>query len=265
MSEVLHDRVRLDATGPVGVVTLARPEAGNALDLAMGEALREAGQRLQAAAADGAVRSILVAAEGKIFCVGGDLREFSAVDDAGAHVARVADAAHGFLTALRESGVPVVVAVQGVAAGGGLGFALVGDVILAARSARFRVAYTAAGLSPDCGTSYRLGRALGPALAADLVLTNRPFDAADAERWGLVSRVVDDQALAATAAEVAGSLAAGSREALAQALRLVRAGQDRDWHTQLDDEAATISRLIVEPDGQEGVAAFLGKRSPVFG
>lgn len=261
MSELLHERVRVDDAGPVGVLTLARPGAGNALDLAMGEALREAADRLARAEA---VRVVLLAAEGPVFCVGGDLRELGAADDPSELLARTADSVHAALTTLRELGRPTVTAVQGVAAGGGVGVALAGDLVLVGEGTRFLTAYTAAGLSPDCGVSWRLGRALGPALAADLMLTRRPFGARDAERWGLVSRVVPDAELLGRAAEVAGQLAAGSAPAQAEALRLLRAAPATDWRPHLADEAATISRLAGEDDGREGVAAFLGKRSPAF-
>lgn len=260
-SELLHERVRVDDVGPVGVLTLARPGAGNALDLAMAEALREAAARL--ARAD-AVRVVLLAAEGPVFCVGGDLREFGSADDPSDLLARTAEGVHGALTTLRELGRPTVTAVQGVAAGGGVGVALAGDLVLAGEGTRFLTAYTSAGLSPDCGVSWRLGRALPPALAADLLLTRRPFGARDAERWGLVSRVVPDAELLARAVEVAGQLAAGSSPAQAEALRLLRAAPDRDWAPHLQDEAATIARLAGGPDGREGVAAFLAKRAPSF-
>ena len=259
---LLRDRVRLSLDAGVGRLTLARPDAGNALDLAMGAALREAGRRLQTY--DG-LRVVRVDAEGPVFCVGGDLREFAGVADPAAHVAELAAAVHDGLTALHELPVPVVGVVQGVAAGGGVSVALVADVVLMARSASLRVAYTAAGLSPDCGVTLALARALGPARAMDLALTNRALSAEQAEQWGLVSRAVDDDALDAEAGKVVRLLAAGPCDALAATSELVRAAAGADWRTHLDAEAASIARLAGSADGREGVAAFLGKRRPEFG
>jgi 2-(1,2-epoxy-1,2-dihydrophenyl)acetyl-CoA isomerase len=258
---LLRDRVRLELAGAVARVVLARPQTGNAVDLETASALQEAGERLQAAPG---LRVVRIEAEGKAFCVGGDLRDFAGADDPGAHIAATADAAHRGLTALRELPVPLVGVVHGVAAGAGIGIALVADVVLAARSARFVVAYTAAGLSPDCGVSWHLARALGPARAADLLLTNRALSAEDAERWGLVSRVVDDADLARTADDVVARLASASTGALVEARRLARAAVTRDWSDHLADEAATIARLAGTPDGREGVRAFLDKRQPAF-
>lgn len=258
---VLHDRVRLSLDGGVGRLTLARPAAGNALDAAMGAALREAGQRLQAY---DALRVVRVDAEGRVFCVGGDLREFAGAADPTAHVAELATAVHDGLTALHELPVPVVSVVQGVAAGGGVGVALVADVVLMARSATLRVAYTAAGLSPDCGVTLALARALGPARAMDLALTNRALSAEQAEQWGLVSRAVDDDALDAEADALVQLLATGPRKAFATTRDLVRAAAHADWRAHLDAEAGAIAHLAGTPDGREGVAAFLEKRPPRF-
>jgi 2-(1,2-epoxy-1,2-dihydrophenyl)acetyl-CoA isomerase len=262
MQQLLRERVRLAVDGSVGTISLARPGAGNALDLDMTVALREAAHRLTSY--DG-LRVVRLDADGRAFCVGGDLREFAGAGDPSAHVAEVAAAAHDALTVLRELPVPVVSVVQGVAAGGGVGLALVANLVLMARSATLRVAYTAAGLSPDCGVTLALGRALGPARAMDLALTNRALSAEQAEGWGLVSRVVDDGALGQEADAVVQLLATGAHEALRATKDLVRSGVDADWRGHLDAEAASIARLAGTPDGREGVAAFLQKRPPRFG
>ncbi len=263
MAEVLHGRVRWEMSGPVGRLTLARGEAGNALDLAMAEGLRDAAHRI--AAGRGDVGCVLLDAEGPNFCVGGDLREFAAAADPSTYVQRLADTVHEALVVLVGSPVPVVTVVQGVAAGAGIGLALGGDLILAGRSARFRTAYTAVGLSPDCGVSWFLPRLLGTARAMDLVLTNRVLPAEDAERSGLVSRVVDDVDLGMEAVTTARLLAEGPREAIAQTKRLMRTALCADLEKHLVEEARAIARLIGTPDGREGVAAFLGKRPPRFG
>jgi 2-(1,2-epoxy-1,2-dihydrophenyl)acetyl-CoA isomerase len=260
--DLVRERVRLVVRGSVASVTLASPATGNALDLAMAEGLQDVATDI---AGRPGLRAVQLDAEGRTFCVGGDLREFGAVADPASHVERVAAAAHGAITLLRGLSAPVVCVVQGAAGGGGLGLALVGDVVLAARQARFRVAYTAAGLSPDCGVSFHLGRVLGPALALDLALTNRSLTAEEAERCGLVSRVVDDGDLVVLASSVVRQLADGPAHALAATKRLLRAAADRSWDDQLAAEAASIAKLAGSAEGREGIAAFLERRAPTFG
>ena len=253
--------VRVVVRGPLARLTLNAPDKGNALDLALARALEQAVLHV-ASLPDVAV--LRLDAEGRAFCVGGDLREFAGVLEPRTHVARVAASAHAALTALREMAAVVVTVVQGVAAGGGLGLALAGDVILAARSARFRSAYTAAGLSPDCGATARLVAAVGAVRTMDLVLTNRTLAADEALTWGLVSRVVDDEELETVAAEVVERLASGAREALIASKRLVHDAPSRTFVQQLDAEARSIAALSATPDGREGINAFLAKRPPRF-
>lgn len=248
---------------PDGVVELRLddPGRGNALDLRTAEALRDATARV-AADPGGAV---LLRSAGGAFCVGGDLRAFAGRGgETGAYVQAVATAAHAAIQALYEMPVPVVTAVRGAAAGGGIGLALVGDVVLAARSARFRLAYTAVGLTPDCGASWFLPRLVGPRLAADLILTNRVLTGDDAERCGLVSRSVDEDALDETAHRTAAELAAGPGEALRAAKRLLRdGGGDTDGgglRRHLAEEARSIAALAGGFEAQARMASFLSPR-----
>ncbi|MGI5192389.1 enoyl-CoA hydratase/isomerase family protein [Streptomyces sp. CA-288835] len=245
---------------PDGVVELRLedPGRGNALDLPTAEALRDATAEV-AADPGGAV---LLRAAGAAFCVGGDLRAFAGRGEGtGAYVHAVATAAHAAVRTLYELPVPVVTAVRGAAAGGGIGLALVGDIVLAARSARFRLAYTAMGLTPDCGATWLLPRLVGPRLATDLVLTNRVLTGDEAELLGLVSRVVEggevDEAAYRTAAELAG----GAGEALRAAKRLLRdegAGEGLSRH--LDEEARLIAGLAGSDEAQARMTAFLAPR-----
>lgn len=254
--------VRLVVDGPVARLTLAAPERGNPLDLAMATGFQRAVEQIASLPEVAVVR---LDAQGKAFCVGGDLREFAGVADPAAHVALVAAAAHAGLSRLRELPVTVVSVIQGAAAGGGLGIALAGDIVVAARSVRLRSAYTAAGLSPDCGVIAQLSAALGRARTLDLVLTNRTVMAEEAAQWGLVSRVVEDEQLDDAASEIVTALASGARQALTASRRLVHAAPLRTYAEQLDAEAASIAALCATPDGREGIAAFLSKRSPRFG
>ncbi|GAQ59709.1 enoyl-CoA hydratase/isomerase family protein [Streptomyces scabiei] len=244
---------------PDGVVEvrLDDPGRGNALDLATAEALRDTTSRV-AADPGGAV---LLRATGGTFCVGGDLRAFTGLGDGtSAYVHAVATAAHAAIQALHATPVPVVTAVRGAAAGGGVGLALVGDIVLAARSARFRLAYTDVGLTPDCGASWFLPRLVGPRPAADLILTNRVLTGEDAERWGMVSRCVEDGELDGAAHRTAAGLAAGAGDALRAAKALLRGRDEDSLAAHLAEEARQIAALAGRPEAQERMASFLAAR-----
>ncbi|WP_327320225.1 enoyl-CoA hydratase/isomerase family protein [Streptomyces sp. NBC_01235] len=244
---------------PDGVVELRLddPGRGNALDLRTAEALRDTAREV-AADPGGAV---LLRATGGSFCVGGDLRAFAGRGaQTGPYVHAVATAAHAAIQALHEVPVPVVTAVRGAAAGGGIGLALVGDIVLAARSARLRLAYTAIGLTPDCGASWFLPRLVGPRRAADLILTNRVLTGGDAEAWGLVSRCVDDDELDDAAYRTSADLAAGAGDALRAAKSLLRAGAGDELRRHLAEEARSIAALADGREAQDRMASFLAAR-----
>ncbi|WP_330292698.1 enoyl-CoA hydratase/isomerase family protein [Streptomyces sp. NBC_00576] len=243
-----------------GVVELRldAPGRGNALDLSTAEALRD---RASEVAADPG-GAVLLRSTGGNFCVGGDLRSFTGRGaETGAYVHAVASAAHVAIQALYELPVPLVTAVRGAAAGGGIGLALVGDVVLAAPSARFRLAYTAIGLTPDCGASWFLPRLVGPRRAADLILTNRVLTGDDAEQWGLVSRCVDDGELDETAHRTAAGLAAGATDALRAAKGLLHLGAGDDLRRHLAEEARSIAALADGREAQNRMASFLAPKS----
>lgn len=245
---------------PDGVVELLLDDPGrkNALDLPTAEALRDAAAEVTAEPG----RAVLLRAAGGNFCVGGDLRAFAGRGaDTAPYVHAVATAAHEAVRALHELPVPVVSAVRGAAAGGGIGLALAADLVVAARSARFRLAYTAIGLTPDCGASWVLPRLLGPRRAADLILTNRVLTGEDAERWGLVSRLVDDDELDQTAYRTAAELAAGSGAALRAAKGLLRAGAEAPLEEHLATEARSIADLAGGAQARAAMDAFLAARS----
>ncbi|MFJ5731621.1 enoyl-CoA hydratase/isomerase family protein [Streptomyces paradoxus] len=233
------------------------PGRGNALDLRTAELLRESAREV-AADPGGAV---LLRSAGGSFCVGGDLRAFAGRGaGTGAYVHAVASAAHAAVQALYELPVPLVTAVRGAAAGGGIGLALVGDIVLAARSARFRLAYTAIGLTPDCGASWFLPRLVGPRRAADLILTNRVLTGDDAERWGLASRSVEDEDLDDAAHRTAAGLAAGAGDALRAAKELLRAGTGDELRRHLAEEARLIAALADGREARSRMASFLAAR-----
>ncbi|MFI0820901.1 enoyl-CoA hydratase/isomerase family protein [Streptomyces sp. NPDC021098] len=255
-------RVGLDIDDGLAQLTLRRGEAGNAIDLDMARALLDAARTC---AAEG-VRAVLLTGEGKSFCVGGDLREFSRLSGAALeqHLTAVTDALHDALRTLAAGDAPVVAAVQGAVAGAGLGLAASADVTLAADTASFTAAYTGIGYSPDAGVSWFLPRLVGPKRALDLLLTNRRVLAAEAADIGLVSRVVAPDRLAAEAVHTAGALRRGPTAAFGATRRLVAAGLTDGLGPHLDREARAIAAAAASETGREGVAAFLGKRPPDF-
>lgn len=264
MSENILDRVVYQLVDGVARIELARSSAHNSLDKQMGEALHLAAGRAATAAANGEARVVVVSAQGRVFSVGGDLGDFAAADDRGAQVKAAADQLHAALALLRSLEVPVVSVINGTAAGGGLGFALAGDIVIAAAEAKLVMAYTASGLTPDCGVTSIVSDRVSWPRAMDLALTNRLITGVEAADWGLVSRAVPAADLDTTVEAIVSGLHNGPSGALAATKRLMAEARDRAFADQLDHEAASIARFIAEPDGVEGIDAFLGKRKPVY-
>jgi 2-(1,2-epoxy-1,2-dihydrophenyl)acetyl-CoA isomerase len=253
--------VDIDVRDRIARITLNRPDTGNALNLELATALAQAAQGLQGSD----VGAVILTGAGKAFCVGGDLHYMRDADEVGDAVLRLATQFHAALEALGALDAPVISAVRGAAAGGGMSLAIAGDVVLAAESAHFTLAYTAIGFSPDGGSSWTLPRLVGPRRAAELMLLNERLDAAAARELGLVTRVVPDEALDDEAAALARRLADGPARAHGAVKRLLRESPTRGFAEQMAEEARTIAALADAPDGREGVAAFLEKRSARFG
>ncbi|MFF4837012.1 enoyl-CoA hydratase/isomerase family protein [Streptomyces sp. NPDC001315] len=249
-------RVQIRYAGDVAELVLSSPGRSNALDLDTAEQLRSATAEV---AVGSGLRAVLLRAEGKNFCVGGDLRSFAAHgDDLGGYVKAVADAAHAARENLHRLPVPVICAVQGAVAGAGVGLALAGDIILVARSTRIRLAYTAVGLSPDNGASWTLPRLLGPRRALELALTNRVVSAEDAVAWGLASEVVEDTGLVDRAREVARDLGTVPLAALIATKRLfLESAAGRTLSAQLARESEMISSLAGSPQARDAIERFL--------
>ncbi|WP_280882231.1 enoyl-CoA hydratase-related protein [Streptomyces pseudovenezuelae] len=243
-------------------VTLRRGQAGNAIDLETARGLLDAARACERAA----VRAVLLTGEGKSFCVGGDLGEFSRLSGEALekHLVAVTDALHDALRTFASIDAPMVAAVQGAVAGAGIGLAAAADVTLAADNVTFTAAYTGVGYSPDAGVSWRLPRLVGPKRAVELLLTNRRVPAAEAATIGLVSRVVAFGELAAEAERTAEALRRGPTSAFGATRRLVASGQTADLTRHLDEEARALAAAAASDEGREGVAAFLDKRGPDF-
>jgi 2-(1,2-epoxy-1,2-dihydrophenyl)acetyl-CoA isomerase len=252
-------RVLTEVDGDVWRITLNRPEDGNALDPAMAAELTAAiGSRPEA------TRAVLLLGNGPRFCVGGDVRQFAGAEDPAAFVGGLAHDWHEMVRLLLHCPVPVVAGVHGAVAGAGVGLIGACDLVVCARSTKIRPAYTAIGFSPDGGSSWALARALGAPRALELMLTNGSLSAADAHLFGLVGRLVEDDALHESAVALAHEIAAGPVRAMVRTRALVRRAATRTLEEQLDDEARLIAESAVDPEGREGVRAFVEKRTPNF-
>ena len=258
-----YETVTLTRADGVATLTLARPEAFNALDLALGRDLFAA---VLEADDDDSVRAVVVTGAGKAFCAGGDVKAF--VDNLGrigAHIKELTTYLHGAVSRLCRSEKPVIMAINGVAAGGGMSFALAGDIVLAAESARFTMAYSKIGATPDGSSSYYLPRLIGLRRAMELYFTNRVLTAREAQEWGLVTRVVPDADLAKEAQALARELAQGPTRAFAGAKRLFHQSTWESLETQMELEAQAIAASGRTEDFRAGVTAFAAKQpAPVF-
>jgi 2-(1,2-epoxy-1,2-dihydrophenyl)acetyl-CoA isomerase len=253
--------VSFSVDGGVATITLQRPEAGNAIDLALAQELRAAVLDVER---DASVRVVVLRGAGANFCVGGDLRAFADREDLPAHLREVTTHLHAAIVGLARIDAPIVVAVQGSAAGAGLGLVCGGDLVVAEDAARFVVAYSRVGLSPDGGTSWFLPRLVGLRRAQELALTNQVLDAPAAQAAGIVTRVVRDGDLQEEVVALAAALAGGPARAVGEAKRLLRASFDQPLAVHLDAEAAALVRSAAQPDAAEGIAAFLAKRAARF-
>lgn len=246
--------------GPVTTLTLNRPASLNSFTAAMHALLLPA---LQAAAHDSTVRAVVITGSGRGFCAGQDLADPAMAGDA--DVGAVVERFYKPLAErLRTMPVPVIAAVNGVAAGAGANFALCCDFVLAARSASFIQAFSKIGLIPDCGGTWLLPRLVGRARAIGLAMTGDKLPAEDAERIGLIWKCVDDAQLMEQAMALAGRLAAMSSKALAETRLAIDAAVPLDFAEALAREATVQGRMGRGADFAEGVAAFLAKRPAVF-
>ncbi|MER6840545.1 enoyl-CoA hydratase/isomerase family protein [Streptomyces platensis] len=258
------DSLVLHATdNGVSWLTLNRPDALNAVTWDQRERLIG---RLADASADPDVRAVVLTATGKGFCAGADLRGApQAGERVAGDVARmIRGGAQRLITAVLDCEKPVIAAVNGTAAGLGAHLALASDLVLAAESARFIEVFVRRGLVPDGGGAYLLPRLIGPQRAKELLFFGDALSAAEAERLGLVNRVVPDGELAKTAREWAERLAAGPTRALALTKQLVNASLDVDRSTAFAAEATAQEINMTTADAQEGVASFVARRRPTF-
>ena len=244
----------------VGYIHFSRPEGANAVNPAFCRDLKNVMLEIES---DDDVRSVAVTAEGKVFCAGGDLKEFNAAGpDLPEVVAAMLEDLHDAIYKMNEIPKPFVAGVQGAAGGAGMSLVSAFDLVVSGESAKFTMAYTKVGLTPDGTSSYFLARHVGLRRMLDLTLTNRVLSASEAETWGLVNRVVADEDIASAATALAQDLASGAPNAAGVAKTVIYRGYESALGDAGDFEAQNIVRAAGTNDGQEGIAAFVERRDP---
>ncbi|HSK06619.1 MAG TPA: enoyl-CoA hydratase-related protein [Acidimicrobiia bacterium] len=248
--------------GDVALVTLNRPDRYNAIDASLGEGLATAMSRAGAES-----RAVILTGAGKAFCSGADLQDLKAEYEQGSGpdlAALLEDVFHPALESILDCEVPVIGAINGVAAGAGLGVALACDLRVMSETAFLTSAFTAIGLVPDTGTTWWLSHHLGVSRALELTLTNRRVGAGEARELGLCLDVVPEQELLDRAGKLASELADLVPDALVSTRRLVRDASGSSLDRALRAEQREQGRLGKTPEHREGVMAFMEKRRPHF-
>jgi 2-(1,2-epoxy-1,2-dihydrophenyl)acetyl-CoA isomerase len=252
--------IRLEVVDAIATITLDRPDALNALTVTMKEELLSA---LRAIGRDRSVRAVVLTGAGRAFCAGQDLKE-RLEPDATPLAVELRERYNPIIRAMRALDQPIVGAINGVAAGAGASLAFACDIRLAAEGASVVLAFGRIGLVPDSGATWFLPRLVGPAKAAELALLGSTLSAVEAERVGLVARVVPAEALADEALAAAARLAALAPRALALTKRALQRSWSVDLDDALEDEAHRQGIAGSTHDHAEGIAAFLEKRPPRF-
>lgn len=253
--------IRMERQGRVAIVTLNRPERLNALSM---ELVRELYDAIERCNADEGIGAIVLTGQGRAFCAGLDVQDWEAPSEAVNGEPASYRSQLRWLELMRESK-PVVVAVNGLAVGGGFTLILSCDVRIASEAAQFEERHVRMGLAPDMGSSRLLVQVVGLSHALRLQLTARRIDAREAERIGLVTDVVAPERLLETAVALAGEIAVHSQSALLAAKRLVWDNMcETDGHTVVWREAKVEERLLQGPDFAEATRAFAEKRTPRF-
>ncbi|MEQ1753063.1 MAG: enoyl-CoA hydratase/isomerase [Micropepsaceae bacterium] len=260
------ERAKVDISGNVGILTLDHADVLNAVSPEMLAGLTQAMNHIEDP--KHGLRALILTGQGRGFCAGANLTGGPSSLSSGSE-ARDAGAAletmyHPFLRRLRYLRMPLITAVNGVAAGVGMSFALMGDMILASRSAYFLQAFRRIGLVPDGGSTWLLPRLVGWARAKELSLMGEKLSAEKALEWGMINRVIDDARLMDEAMALARELADGPTIALAQIRQLYWESPDNTYEEQLNAERWAQRTAGRAEDFPEGVAAFIGKRKAVF-
>lgn len=259
----MYETIKFEKQNGVANLTLNRPDRLNSFNVQMHEELQSA---LDDIATDGETRCVLLTGAGRGFCAGQDLgdRTVSAdhvAPDLGLSVEKFYNPLIGRLTSLK---MPVICALNGVAAGAGASVVMACDIVIAAKAASFILSFAKVGLVPDSGSSWHFARAIGLPRAKAMAMLGNKISAQQAEQWGLIYQVVDDEKLAESATELAIHLAKQPTEALANIKELVHTAFDFSLNEQLERERKAMQHLGRSDDYREGVASFMEKRQPTF-
>jgi 2-(1,2-epoxy-1,2-dihydrophenyl)acetyl-CoA isomerase len=259
-----YKTIKVELTKGIVAITLNRPEALNAFDFLMGEELLDA---LMACGKDDGVRVVILSGEGRAFSAGGDVKLMARFLEEGMPVRffqRLIPLLHPILVEMTRMPKPIIGRVHGFASGYGMSLVMGCDLVVAAESTRFNMAYVLVGLAPDGGSTFFLPRLVGPKRALDIFFTGDAIDAREAQRLGIVNRVVPDTELEQATQDLAQKLAQGAPLAMAEAKRLVYRGMGETLERQLEDEREAIQRSAATQDFSEGVSAFVEKRRSTF-
>ncbi|MEZ0150401.1 MAG: enoyl-CoA hydratase/isomerase family protein [Candidatus Reddybacter sp.] len=257
-----YQAIKFQREGNIARITLARPDAANALNFAMGEELYEVAKICQS---DAGIRAVILDAEGKIFCAGGDVMAFAeAGDELPATLSRLLDSFHPAIETLSAMNAPVIASVQGVAAGAGLSLLSSCSFVIASDKASFTMAYTGIGMTPDGSSTYYLPRQIGLRRAEELMITNRRLSAAEAVEWGLINQCVAADELTSTVQSLADKLASGPTIAFGRTRQLLMDSFDNNFSQQLKAEEEGIIAMGRTRDGLGAIAAFKDKQTIEF-
>jgi len=243
-------------------ITLNRPDAANGMSPQLTAELADAAVNCSL---DADVKAVILTGAGKFFSAGGDIKAMQGFNDQiGIGIKGIADDLHKAISIFARMNAPLIVAVNGTSAGAGFSLAIAGDIVIASEFAKFTMAYSKIGLSPDGGSSYYLPRLIGLRKTQELMFTNRVLSAGEAEQWGLVNKVVENSELLPEAKKMADMCTTGALQSNSTIKKLLLSSFDNGLETQMEIEGQTIARNANSIDGREGVKAFVEKRKPVF-
>jgi 2-(1,2-epoxy-1,2-dihydrophenyl)acetyl-CoA isomerase len=253
--------VQVETQGAVALVTLNRPDSANTLNLEIAMDLLAAAMTC---GRNPAVRAVVLTGAGRQFCLGGDLRAMASREGAvDGYLRELTGYLHSAISHFVRMDAPVIAAVNGTAAGAGVGLVTMADLAVCGKSSKFKLAYSGVGLTPDGGTSFLLPRTIGVKRTMELLLLDRALTSGEALEWGLVNSVVEDAQVVDEALRVAERLSAGPTQAFGKTKRLL-AASIAGFESQMVLESETIASQAVTEQGAEGINAFLEKRKPDF-
>ncbi|MEM7280376.1 MAG: enoyl-CoA hydratase-related protein [Pseudomonadota bacterium] len=244
----------------IATITLNRPDNANSLNLTLAQELYRAAVTCDTTP----VRAAILTGTGKMFCAGGDLAAFHQADNSSAELAQIATSLHNAIAVFNRMDAPLVIAVNGTAAGAGFSLACSGDYVLAAEHAKFTMAYSNAGLSCDGSSTFFVAKHIGLLRAKELMLTNRLLTAAEAQAWGAINEVVPPESLTEQTQKIASKFAAGPTLAHGAIKRMLNQSYVNGLETQMELETMNIANMSDTKDGAGAISAFLNKEKPAF-